>query len=185
VKTGSTISTHATGRIDFGGAVVGGGKVITDANGDDFPTPSDYPAPDLRKNSLFVRIGGERYQGGVEKSFVATEPGILTLQPNDGHPDDNSRGWLVSVTSSAPGASEKETEFVNDPMEYSTLPVSNSVRDWHTEVPAGARVNTLSDGQVDFGSPWPFQVIADADGTDLFAPQDYPVPPLRQNSLIC
>jgi hypothetical protein len=38
--------------LDLGGAVLGIGAPKLDVDGDDEPTPSDYPAPNLRKYSL-------------------------------------------------------------------------------------------------------------------------------------
>ena len=52
VDVGDVITTTSTGKVDFGGAVVGIGAPILDADGDYYATPASYPAPKLTKNSL-------------------------------------------------------------------------------------------------------------------------------------
>lgn len=102
VKAGDRIGIVASGEVDFGGAVIGIGAPVLDANGDDWETPPDYPAPNLRKNSLICDIGGTFFQGGVNTSFTSTADGVLILQPNDKDLKDNSRGWRVIVYHSFP-----------------------------------------------------------------------------------
>jgi hypothetical protein len=97
VKAGDRIGVVARGEIDFGGAALGLGAPILTADGDDWPTPADYPAPNLRKNSLVCDIGGTLFQGGVNRSFLSTSSGQLALFPNDNQLGDNSRGWEVTV----------------------------------------------------------------------------------------
>ena len=53
------------------------------ADGEDQAAPSDYPAPNLRKNSLVVRIGDVYYQGGVDETFVSATNGEVVLRAND------------------------------------------------------------------------------------------------------
>jgi hypothetical protein len=62
-------------------------------------TPSNYPAPNLRKNSLILKIGngGEWHQGGTDTSFIAETSGEIILGTNDALPSDNSRGWSVKL----------------------------------------------------------------------------------------
>jgi hypothetical protein len=45
--TSFPVNVSSTGKIDFGGAVAGSGAPILDANGDSWPTPTNYPAPNL------------------------------------------------------------------------------------------------------------------------------------------
>ena len=103
IQAGSKVRIQASGTVDFGGAFLGMGQVIRDADGDDWSTPSDYPAPDLRKNSLICKVGGQWYQGGTDKSFVPTQSGELLLRSNDKDLADNSRGWEVRVTVTSAG----------------------------------------------------------------------------------
>jgi len=98
VTSGKVIDIHAGGLVNFGGAIFGIGAPILDANGDNEITPSDYPAPDLRKNSLIVEIGGKFYQGGTDKRIISTTSGEIILRTNDAHTEDNTRGWSVSLT---------------------------------------------------------------------------------------
>jgi hypothetical protein len=98
VKQGNVINIHASGKVDFGGAFLGIGAPILDANGDSEPTPSDFPRDELRKNSLIVNIGNGWYQGGTDTSFTSTTSGEIILRANDADTTDNSRGWSVSVT---------------------------------------------------------------------------------------
>ena len=57
VRSEDIIKITSSGIVDFGGAVLGVGAPKLDANGDSAKTPSNYPAPNLRKNSLIVKIG--------------------------------------------------------------------------------------------------------------------------------
>jgi hypothetical protein len=97
VYAGDTVRTISEGVIDFGGAVLGGGAPLLDANGDSWPTPPHYPAPALRKNSLICGVGGAWYQGGTDASFASWTTGELVLSVNDASPEDNSRGWSVTL----------------------------------------------------------------------------------------
>ena len=99
VMKGDTVRVVSTGTVDFGGAVLGIGAPILDANGDnnDRGAPNDYPAPALMKNSLICKVQSHWYQGGTDKSFIADEDGQLILLCNDAHREDNSRGWQVTV----------------------------------------------------------------------------------------
>jgi len=105
VRTGITvqpkdlITTYSTGLVDFGGAVLGIGAPILDADGDDWTTPSNYPAPDQRKNSLLVQVDSKYFQGGKNKTLTIPSDvsGELFLDVNDATPKDNSRGWSVYI----------------------------------------------------------------------------------------
>jgi hypothetical protein len=97
VKAGDTVRTISEGLVDFGGAVVGIGAPILDADGDSWSTPSNYPAPALRKNSLISKVGTRWYQAGKDKSFTPAEDGEVILRTNDAGPEDNSRGWTVTL----------------------------------------------------------------------------------------
>jgi hypothetical protein len=98
VNPGDVIDVHASGLVDFGGAVLGIGAPILGPNGDNEITPIEYPDPTLRKNSLIVKIGNEFYQGGTDTSFTSTTSGEIILLANDFNTSDNSRGWSVSLT---------------------------------------------------------------------------------------
>jgi hypothetical protein len=102
VNPGDRVGVVAGGEVDFGGAVAGVGAPILTADGDDWPTDAEYPAPNLRKNSLICNVGGTWFQGGVSESFIADAAGPLRLCPNDKNPEDNSRGWEVTVYRSTP-----------------------------------------------------------------------------------
>jgi hypothetical protein len=99
VAVGDQIGVMSTGEIDFGAGWFGGAFApILNANGDNDPTPPNYPAPSLRKNSLICNVGGSAFfQGGVATSFTSNASGELILSPNDATPQDNSRGWTVYV----------------------------------------------------------------------------------------
>jgi hypothetical protein len=97
VQAGDIVRTISEGLVDFGGAVLGAGAPILDANGDSWSTPSSYPAPALRKNSLICKVGTKWYQGGTDKSFTPGEDGEIILRANDDSPGDNSRGWTVTL----------------------------------------------------------------------------------------
>jgi hypothetical protein len=102
ISAGDRVTVTAVGEVDFGGAVAGIGAPILTADGDDWQTPSNYPAPSLRKNSLICDVGGTLFQGGVNRSFVSTVAGPLILGVNDRTPEDNSRGWQVTLYHSFP-----------------------------------------------------------------------------------
>src|SRR5437016_576185 len=107
VMAGDTIGISAAGEVDFGGAVAGIGAPIVGPDGDDptsWPTPDKYPAPSLRKNSLVCSIGASMVQGGTKTSFVSSEGGPLKLLANDRWPEDNSRGWTVTVFHTTAGS---------------------------------------------------------------------------------
>jgi hypothetical protein len=104
VEQGDLVRIFATGLVDFGGAFLGIGAPILGPDGDNenIQTPSDYPAPTLRKNSLIVKIGekgvrGTWHQGGSDQSFIAEKSGKIILGVNDAYVSDNSRGWTVTL----------------------------------------------------------------------------------------
>lgn len=106
---GDLVEISASGTVDFGGAVVGIGAPILGPDGDNWTTPPDYPAPDRQKNSLIVGVRSELYpyrtsweQGGTNRSFRSPHHGYLVLAANDATPDNNSRGWSVSITVTTP-----------------------------------------------------------------------------------
>jgi hypothetical protein len=98
IAAGSRVVVTAEGLIDFGGAVLGIGAPKVGPDGDNAYAPSDYPAPNLHKNSLICQVAGIWYQGGVDTDFVPTQSGELILRPNDANLEDNSRSWTVTVT---------------------------------------------------------------------------------------
>ena len=109
VDAGAIVQTSATGLLDLGGAFLGAGAPILDANGDNWATPQNYPAPHLRKNSLIWQVGDRWYQGGVATARVeCTTSGDLVLYVNDPTPEDNSRGWNVRVHVISPSPSPIE-----------------------------------------------------------------------------
>jgi len=106
---GDLVEIRASGTVDFGGAVVGIGAPILGPDGDNWTTPPDYPAPDRQKNSLIVGVRSASYpyhtswrQGGTNRSFRSPHDGYLVLAANDASPDNNSRGWSVSITVTTP-----------------------------------------------------------------------------------
>jgi len=109
VNAGDRIDVRAEGTASFGSRFLGLFPPMLDADGDNWITPSDYPAPWLRKNSLLVLIRGGLvrpgvaqastfFQGGRDRSFVAPYAGRVLLQANDADPGDNTGGWQVTVT---------------------------------------------------------------------------------------
>jgi hypothetical protein len=97
VPDGATIRITAAGTVDFGGAVVGVGAPKLGPEGDAAATPSDYPDPSKRKNSLLVKIGSVWYQGGRDETVTPATGGRLILRTNDRQIDDNSGGWSVHL----------------------------------------------------------------------------------------
>ncbi len=62
VVAGDTVQTVSTGVVSFARVL---GRTFS-ADGDDWATPADFPAPGLRKHSLIVRFGnGPWHQGGT------------------------------------------------------------------------------------------------------------------------
>jgi hypothetical protein len=175
VDRGSLVHVVATGLIDFGG--VFGVAPKLNADGDEEFAPTSYPAPELRKNSLIARVASLSYQGGQATSFVPTQSGELVLAPNDVRPQDNSRGWHVTLTIAPPPAGDVQRV-------YGPLPVSNRTVDTGLDVAAGSAVHVQSSGLVDFGGVLGAAPKLDADGDEEFAPVSYPAPELRKNSLI-
>ena len=109
VGAGDLIEVSTTGLVDLGGAFGGIGAPILTADGDTYPPPPTYPAPDLRKNSLIVGVRSHINphvitwrQGGVHRSFNSPDTGTVVLRANDEAPGDNSRGWAVSLTVTSP-----------------------------------------------------------------------------------
>jgi hypothetical protein len=179
VDAASSVHILATGIVDFGGAVLGGGAPKLNADGDEEFAPASYPAPELRKNSLIARVSSLWYQGGQTANFVPTQSGQIILAPNDDRPQDNSRGWHVTITIAPPPAPNVERV-------YGPLPVSNTAVDTALDLAAGSAVHVQASGLVDFGGA----VLGggapklNADGDEEFAPASYPAPELRKNSLI-
>jgi hypothetical protein len=103
VHTGLVIQPHqavrvmATGVVNFGGFLGFIGTPILGAEGDDCPTPPDYPAPSLRKNSLIVKIAGDWYQGETGTFIVPRHTGEVILAANDNVLGDNSGAWKVFI----------------------------------------------------------------------------------------
>jgi hypothetical protein len=179
IKAGSTVHVTSTGKIDFGGAVAGIGAPVLDADGDSVPTPTNYPAPGLRKNSLIVKVGQIWYQGGTNAQFVPPEDGIMVVQPNDAQLEDNSRSWMVTVhiIPLSPGPA---------PVSYGPFSVSNVQINTNISVKAGHDIHIDATGLVDFGgavlgigAP-----ILGPNGDNYPTPRDYPAPSLKKNSLI-
>jgi hypothetical protein len=97
VLAGDTVRVTSDGLVDFGGGVGGIGAPKLNADGDTAATPTDYPAPALRKNSLICKVGAIWYQGGMDRTFHPTESGELILRTNDRQVEDNTQGWNVTV----------------------------------------------------------------------------------------
>jgi hypothetical protein len=98
VQAGDTLNVTATGWVSFARIV---GQSF-DADGDDWRTPADFPAPSLRDHSLILRVGaGPWRQGGTNKSItvVPGESGEVILRTNDSDQWlwDNDNYWSVWV----------------------------------------------------------------------------------------
>jgi hypothetical protein len=193
IKAGSVVHVVASGKIDFGGAVTGFGAPKLSADGDTESTPADYPAPTLTKNSLICRVGSRWYQGGVDRTFTPSEDGELILAPNDGHPEDNSRGWFVQVFVIPPASTSGTTESNTNPVPvppasttYGPFAISNQELKTQLVIPQAATVHVNAEGLIDFGgavigigAP-----VLGPSGDNFATPTDYPAPNLRKNSLI-
>lgn len=96
--------------MNFGGALgpfLSTAGAIT-ADGDNFPTPPDYPVPEFSKNSLILEVRSSAsynrnlrwsrfYQGGVNRTIVPDDGGEVFLLANDATPDVNADGWKVNL----------------------------------------------------------------------------------------
>ena len=102
IQKGSVVSISAQGEIDFGGGVLGIGAPVLGPDGDDSETPGDYPAPNLRKNSLIFRVGAVWYQGGTHKVFTVDSQGDLDVGLNDKELGDNTGSLTVAVSVTPP-----------------------------------------------------------------------------------
>lgn len=108
VESGRTVHVEARGLVNLGGEGGDGrADIIDGADGDgpDSPTPRDYPAPELRLNSLLVKVGDTYLQGGRSVDVVVRRGGPVSLLANDVLPEDNRsvvnsgvRGWSVTLT---------------------------------------------------------------------------------------
>src|SRR2546426_604118 len=99
ISPGTAVPITSWGLVDFGGAVLGLGAPILNADGDNSTTPADYPAPALKKNSLICKVGTVLMQCGTSTTITPSVSGMLSLLPNDKDPSDNSRSWVVTVAS--------------------------------------------------------------------------------------
>ena len=113
VQPGERIEIRSTGVIHFGGPFSYLVPTILSADGDNHRTPADYPAPNLRKNSLVLQVmvtsGRWNFQGGVSTSWQVP-PGVhgeLSLLPNDAVPADNTQGWDVVLRHITPDATTR------------------------------------------------------------------------------
>jgi hypothetical protein len=178
-SAGSAVHVQARGSVNFGGAVgpFGGlGAPTLTADGDSWPTPVDYPAPALRKNSLICKVGSIWYQCGQDATFVPSESGNVTLRPNDRQLEDNSQDWRVTVTPAPAGTQ----------LAYGPFAVSNAELTTGIVVGAGSTVRVMASGLVDFGGGLVVGApVLGPDGDSWSTPADYPAPALRKNSLIC
>jgi len=106
LRGGDVVRVRATGEVNFGGGLLGILAPVLPPDGDNHPTPSHYPAPRLRKNSLILGVhlhggGTVWHQGGRTASFTVGNVGPMHARfwfgANDATPDDNSGGWAVSI----------------------------------------------------------------------------------------
>ena len=132
IERGNVVVIRSEGLLDLGGAVLGIGAPVLDANGDNWVTPLDYPAPQLRKNSLIWKVGDQWYQGGVDTTpgVECSTSGELLLFINDSNTQDNSREWSVRV-----GVTRPSLSTINDCYErfggiFSFLGNATSLENW-------------------------------------------------------
>ncbi len=92
VNAGDFVITVSDGKVTFSPA-----GPWEDADGEHHETPKDYPAPQLRKNSLICKLGDRWYQGGVFRGFIVKDSGYLYLRTNDRWTFDNSDQWKVTL----------------------------------------------------------------------------------------
>ena len=178
VAAGQSIRIAAQGKVDFGGGFAGIGDLKLSADGENQAAGSDYPAPNLRKNSLVVRIGDVYYQGGVDKTFVSATSGGVVLRTNDLNSSDNSSGWDVQVAIGEQATVPKGTDPAGAPLValFDDLPVQGSPVATDVYVVAGSTVEITSTGIVDFGNV-PEGLTSgrtDADGADGPVPTGLP-----------
>lgn len=98
IEAGSSVHVVASGNIK-GKPDIGSGVT---ADGDVDAADWGYPAPGERRLSLVCRIGNAWHGAGTNKTFTASDEGLLTLQPNDYQLGDNSGSWDVTVNVTAP-----------------------------------------------------------------------------------
>jgi len=58
---------------------------------------SRFPFPGLTPFSLVLRVGGEKFQGGTQTSFVARSGGLLEVCLNDSNPSQHTGGYRVDI----------------------------------------------------------------------------------------
>jgi len=198
IQAGSQVHVVSEGKIKFGGGIIdphGPGEPELTADGDGAITPTDYPYPQLRKNSLVCLIDTVPYQCGVDRTFYPSRDGTLHLEPNDNQTQDNEGEWKVKVyvrlpsKAQSPGGSpvHQPLPLPNIPWTYGPVGVSKIV-ETGLPIEAGSTVHVTSPlgDQVDFGGAvgGGGAPKLNADGDDWWAPTDYPAPELRKNSLI-
>jgi hypothetical protein len=103
VQPNDEVVTIATGWVSFARVI---GQTF-DANGNDWTTPSDYPAPTLRDHSLIVRFGGGPwFQGGTDATLMVPIGGggeiVLRTNDSDDWLWDNDGFWEVSLVVTRP-----------------------------------------------------------------------------------
>lgn len=92
---GSRVQITAKGEVKFSNF----GPTLN-ADGDTWNTPFDYPARDLKKNSLICRFGTSPwYQCGTNPPPLLVPPygGELILRANDKNLEDNKGKWSVQL----------------------------------------------------------------------------------------
>jgi hypothetical protein len=184
VAAGSSVHLTSTGIVDSGRPAAGAASPRVNADGNDGPAPLNYPAPNLRPNSLIVQIDGSLawYQGGSEATFVPATSGMLLFATNDDDIRDNTQSWFVSGRITAPPAGPAP------PTTFGPYIVNNTLIDTGLTVAAGQRIHVQARGRMNLGGGTNGRgdLIADADGDgpEIPTPPGYPAVDLRKNSLL-
>jgi len=135
VLAGDTVQTVSEGVVSFARVV---GRTFS-ADGDDWKTPDDFPAPGLRKHSLIVRFGsGPWHQGGTTATITVPlgESGQVTMRTND-HDDwlwDNDLGWSVTLIRTRPDPPPPAPSTVPN-LAVIRIETVQSIQSWNNNVP--------------------------------------------------
>jgi hypothetical protein len=151
VLAGDTVQTIATGVVSFARVI---GRTFS-ADGDDWATPDDFPAPSLRKHSLLVRFGGGPWHQGGTTAVIPVpvgESGEITLRTND-HDDwlwDNDLEWSVTIVHTRPDP-PPPAPGTTPALSIAAVEFVQSIQSWNNAVPLIMGKRTLVRVYVDSG----------------------------------
>ena len=152
VLPGDTVQTIATGVVSFAHVT---GRTFS-ADGNDWATPNDYPAPELRMHSLIARFGaGPWHQGGTTAQIPVPigKSGEMVLRTND-HDDwlwDNDGQWSVTLIHTRPDPLPPGQTPPMPSLSVAGVELVQSIQTWNNTVPLILGKRTLVRVYVDSG----------------------------------